>query len=53
MLVGSGSFFSGFSIAGTSLTSVIINKLPFPAFNDPIIELMSMGIKKEDRFKKS
>ncbi|MGI8361568.1 ATP-dependent DNA helicase [Bacillus cereus] len=52
VLVGSGSFFSGFSIAGTSLTSVIINKLPFPAFNDPIIELMSMGIKKEDRFKK-
>ncbi|MFP3414315.1 ATP-dependent DNA helicase [Bacillus sp. SIMBA_074] len=52
VLVGSGSFFSGFSISGTSLTSVIINKLPFPAFNDPIIELMSMGIEKEDRFEK-
>ncbi|WP_044783215.1 ATP-dependent DNA helicase [Bacillus thuringiensis] len=52
VLVGSGSFFSGFSITGTSLTSVIINKLPFPAFNDPIVELMSRGIKDEDRFKK-
>ncbi|WP_066230155.1 ATP-dependent DNA helicase [Metabacillus fastidiosus] len=50
VLVGSGSFFSGFSIAGTSLTSVIINKLPFPAHNDPIVELISRGINKNNIF---
>lgn len=43
VLVGSGSFFSGFSIAGKSLTSVILNKLPFPAHRDPIVELLSIG----------
>jgi ATP-dependent DNA helicase DinG len=45
VLVGSGSFFSGFSIAGKSLTSVILNKLPFPAHRDPIVELLSIGLK--------
>ncbi|MDP7979707.1 ATP-dependent DNA helicase [Bacillus sp. WLY-B-L8] len=44
VLVGSGSFFSGFSIAGTALTSVILNKLPFPP-SDPIVELLSQGAK--------
>jgi ATP-dependent DNA helicase DinG len=52
VLIGSGSFFSGFSVAGTSLTSVILNKLPFPAFNDPIVELIGRGITEKEMFNK-
>ena len=50
VLVGTGSFFSGFSIPGTSLTSVILNKLPFPVKDDPILELIGQGYEGGDFF---
>ncbi|PEU46911.1 hypothetical protein CN387_03385 [Bacillus cereus] len=49
VLVGTGSYFSGFSVSGTALTSVILNKLPFTSKDDPIIELMSQGLSYEDK----
>lgn len=48
VLVGSGSFFSGFSISGRSLISVILTKLPFPVKDDPFLELIGQGY--EDDF---
>lgn len=43
VLLGSGSFFSGFSIPGEGLVSVIFSRLPFPVPNDPYIELIGQG----------
>lgn len=43
VLVGSGSFFSGFSIPGSSLISVALTKLPFPIHDDPILKLIGEG----------
>lgn len=43
ILVGSGSFFTGFSIQGKSLSKVILTKLPFPPRDDPYIDLISQG----------
>lgn len=48
VLVGSGSFFSGFSVPGKSLISVILTKLPFPVPDDPFLELIGQGY--EDEF---
>ncbi|MGO1404417.1 ATP-dependent DNA helicase [Lactobacillus helveticus] len=39
ILIGSGSFKSGFSVRGEALQSVIISALPFPVQTDPFIEL--------------
>lgn len=39
ILIGSGSFYSGFSIPGNALENVLIASLPFPVPNDPFIEL--------------
>lgn len=50
VLVGSGSFFSGFSVPGKSLISVILTKLPFPVPDDPFLELIGQGY--EDEFLK-
>lgn len=50
ILVGSGSFFTGFSIAGKSLTSVIITKLPFPTPDNPIIKLIGQNMDKQQKF---
>ncbi|ALS09954.1 hypothetical protein ABE82_26430 (plasmid) [Paenibacillus peoriae] len=49
VLLGSGSFFSGFSVAGTSLVSVIFSRLPFPVPDDPYLKLIGEGL--EDVFK--
>lgn len=43
VLVGSGSFFSGFSVPGKSLVSVLLTKLPFPVRDDPFLELIGQG----------
>jgi ATP-dependent DNA helicase DinG len=43
VLIGSGSYFSGFSVQGTSLISVIITKLPFPVEDDPYLKLIGEG----------
>lgn len=48
VLIGSGSFFSGFSVPGASLRSVILTKLPFPVKDDPLLELIGQGY--EDEF---
>lgn len=48
VLVGSGSFFSGFSVPGRSLVSVILSKLPFPVPDDPFLRLIGQGY--EDEF---
>lgn len=48
VLVGSGSFFSGFSVPGKSLISVILTKLPFPIHDDPFLKLIGQGY--EDDF---
>lgn len=48
ILVGSGSFFSGFSVPGKSLISVVLTKLPFPVPDDPFLELIGQGY--EDEF---
>ncbi|MED1488367.1 ATP-dependent DNA helicase [Bacillus smithii] len=47
VLVGSGSFFSGFSVPGKSLVSVILTKLPFPVPDDPFLELIGQGYEDE------
>lgn len=39
VLIGSGSFKSGFSVPGKALQSVIISALPFPVPTDPFINL--------------
>ena len=48
VLIGSGSFFSGFSVPGKSLISVVLTKLPFPVPDDPFLELIGQGY--EDEF---
>ena len=48
VLLGSGSFFSGFSIPGPSLVSVIFSRLPFPVHEDPYLKLIGEGF--EDVF---
>lgn len=50
ILIGSGSFFSGFSIPGMALTSVILNKLPFPVKDDPFLQLIGEGFEGKDFF---
>lgn len=48
VLIGSGSFFSGFSIPGSSLISTALTKLPFSPKDDPFLKLIGQGY--EDDF---
>lgn len=50
ILVGSGSFFTGFSIAGEALTSVVITKLPFPTPDNPLVKLIGQNLTEEQTF---
>lgn len=50
VLVGSGSFFSGISVKGESLVSVILTKLPFAVPDDPFFELLSEGYDDTKKF---
>src|SRR5699024_725602 len=50
VLVGTGSFFSGFSISGRALISVILTKLPFPNKDDPFLKLIGQGYDEKDFF---
>lgn len=43
VLIGSGSFFSGFSVPGEALISVILTRLPFPVPDDPYLKLIGEG----------
>ena len=38
VLVGSQSFWEGIDVAGDALQCVVIDKLPFPPPNDPLVE---------------
>ncbi|ROX63908.1 ATP-dependent DNA helicase [Enterococcus faecium] len=48
ILVGSGSFFVGFSVEGKSLNKLILPKLPYPVPDDPYIELISQGYDRQE-----
>jgi len=51
LLLGSGSFYSGFSVPGPSLQGVIITTLPFPVPDDPFVRLQEEEFSsKEDNF---
>jgi ATP-dependent DNA helicase DinG len=52
VLVGSGSFFSGLSVKGESLESVVLSRLPYPVKDDPFISLLEEGVNKEEGFSK-
>lgn len=41
VLLASKSFFTGIDIKGDSLRCVVIDKLPFPQFNDPVQQFLS------------
>lgn len=41
ILVGSGSFFTGFSVKGEALNKLVLTKLPYPVPGDPYIDLIS------------
>ena len=50
VLIGSGSFFSGISVKGPSLVSVIVSKLPFAVPDDPFFELLGEEYDDTDKF---
>ena len=49
VLVASASFWEGIDIPGDALQLVIIDKLPFPPPNDPMVEARSSSIEAEGR----
>ena len=49
MLVASASFWEGFDAPGDALQFVVIDKLPFPPPNDPLVEARSQRLEAEGR----
>ena len=49
MLVASASFWEGIDFPGDSLQLVIIDKLPFPPPNDPLVEARSKLLESQGR----
>ena len=49
VLVASASFWEGIDVPGDALQLVIIDKLPFPALNDPLAEARSKRIEQDGR----
>jgi ATP-dependent DNA helicase DinG len=49
MLVGSHSFWEGIDMPGDALQCVLIDKLPFPPPNDPLVEARVRQLKAEGR----
>lgn len=49
VLVASASFWEGFDVPGESLQLVVIDKLPFPPPNDPLVEARSSRLEREGR----
>lgn len=47
MLIGSHSFWEGIDMPGDALQSVLIDKLPFPPPNDPLVEARVRQLKAE------
>jgi ATP-dependent DNA helicase DinG len=44
VLVASASFWEGFDVPGQALQAVIIDKLPFPPPNDPLVEARAQAL---------
>ena len=49
VLVGSQSFWEGIDIPGSALQCVIIDKLPFPPPNDPLVQARTKAMEKAGR----
>ena len=49
VLVGSQSFWEGIDVPGDALQCVLIDKLPFPPPNDPLVEARVMRLEREGR----
>jgi ATP-dependent DNA helicase DinG len=49
VLVGSQSFWEGVDVAGEALQCVVIDKLPFPPPNDPLVEARVQRLESEGR----
>ncbi len=49
VLVASGSFWEGVDVAGAALQLLIIDKLPFPAPNDPLVQARSQRLQAAGR----
>jgi len=49
VLVASASFWEGFDVPGDALQLVIIDKLPFPPPNDPVVEARSQRLQEQGR----
>ena len=49
MLVASASFWEGVDVPGDALQLVVIDKLPFPPPNDPLVEARTRRIEAEGR----
>ena len=49
ILVASASFWEGFDVPGEALQLVVIDKLPFPPPNDPLVEARSTRLERDGR----
>ena len=49
VLVASASFWEGFDVPGEALQAVVIDKLPFPPPNDPLVEARSQRLEAQGR----
>ena len=49
VLVASASFWEGFDVPGDALQAVIIDKLPFPPPNDPMVEARSKRLESQGK----
>jgi ATP-dependent DNA helicase DinG len=49
VLVGSQSFWEGIDVPGEALQCVLIDKLPFPPPNDPLVEARVRQLKSQGR----
>jgi ATP-dependent DNA helicase DinG len=49
VLVATASFWEGFDVPGDALQAVIIDKLPFPPPNDPMVEARSQRLESQGR----
>lgn len=49
VLVASASFWEGFDVPGDALQAVVIDKLPFPPPNDPLVEARSQRMEAQGR----
>ncbi|CAM3163681.1 DinG family ATP-dependent helicase YoaA [Leuconostoc inhae] len=48
ILVGSGSYYTGFSVPGTALQGLVITKLPFPVISNPLYTIKMDELNAED-----